>query len=293
MKRIILFVATNLAVLLVLSIALNILLPLLGLQPGGMGGLFVFALVFGFGGSFISLALSKWMALRSTGAHVIDRPRNSREYWLLQTVSQQAKAAGIAMPDVAIYNAPEINAFATGASRNNALVAVSSGLLEQMSEDEAEAVLGHEVSHIANGDMVTLTLIQGVVNTFVIFAARAVASVIDSLLRGNSDEENGLGLFAHMAVVFFLEAILGIGASIIVMWFSRYREYRADEGGARLAGADKMIAALQRLQGGQESQLQGTLAAFGISGKRGVSELFLSHPPLEKRIAHLQSCRSC
>ncbi|MCL6271032.1 protease HtpX [Sansalvadorimonas sp. 2012CJ34-2] len=288
MKRILLFVATNLAVVLVLGIVTSIVLPMLGLNTQGMSGLFVFALIFGFGGAFISLAISKWMALRSTGAQVIEQPRNATEHWLMETVSRQAQSAGIAMPQVAVYDAPDVNAFATGPSRNNALVAVSTGLLRNMSQDEAEAVLGHEISHVANGDMVTLTLIQGVVNTFVIFIARAIAMMINNFLR-NDEEGGGLGMFAYMGVVFVLEAILGIGASIIVMWFSRQREFRADEGGANLAGRHKMIAALRRLQGSQEPQMEGSLAAFCISGKRGISELFLSHPPLEKRIAHLQS----
>ncbi|WP_281645274.1 protease HtpX [Parendozoicomonas sp. Alg238-R29] len=288
MKRIALFLATNLAVVLVLGTVTSIVLPLLGLNTRGMGGLLVFALIFGFGGSFISLAISKWMALKTTGAEVIEQPRNSTQQWLLETVARQAQAAGIGMPQVAMYDSPDINAFATGASKNKALVAVSSGLIRNMSQDEAEAVLGHEIAHIANGDMVTLTLIQGVVNTFVIFIARAIAMVIDNFLKGD-DEEGGLGMFAYMGVVFVLEAILGIGASIIVMWFSRQREFRADEGGARLAGREKMVAALRRLQQSHEPQLEGSMMAFGINGKRTVSEMFLSHPPLEKRIAHLQS----
>ena len=288
MKRIALFLATNLAVVLVLGLVTSLVLPLFGLNTRGLGGIFVLALIFGFGGSFISLAISKWMALRSTGAEVIEQPRNATQQWLLDTVARQAQAAGIGMPQVAMYDSPDINAFATGASKNNALVAVSSGLIRNMSQDEAEAVLGHEISHIANGDMVTLTLIQGVVNTFVIFIARAIAMVIDNFMRGD-DEEGGLGTFAYMGVVFFLEAILGIGASIIVMWFSRQREFRADEGGAHLAGREKMVAALRRLQQSYEPQLEGSMMAFGINGKRSMSEMFLSHPPLEKRIAHLQS----
>ena len=288
MKRVLLFLATNLAIVLVLGIVASIVMPMLGLNPRSYSGLLVFAMIFGFGGSFISLAISKWMAIRSTGAVVIEQPSNATEQWLLETVARQAQAAGIAMPQVAIFDSADVNAFATGASKNKALVAVSSGLIRNMTQDEAEAVLGHEISHVANGDMVTLTLIQGVVNTFVIFIARAIAMAIDTFLK-RDDEEGGLGMFAYMGVVFVLEAILGIGASIIVMWFSRYREYRADEGGAHLAGRQKMIAALQRLQQGQEPQMEGSLMAFGISGKRSMSELFMSHPPLEKRIAHLQS----
>ena len=211
------------------------------------------------------------------------------EHWLLSTVTRQAQQAGIGMPEVGIYDSPEMNAFATGASRNNALVAVSSGLLYSMSRDEAEAVLAHEVSHIANGDMVTLTLIQGVVNTFVIFFARLVAGLISNFLRSDDEEEGaGMGGLAYMATVFVLEMIFGILASIIVMWFSRQREFRADAGSAKLAGRDKMIAALERLRQGHEPQLEGTMMAFGINGKRSVSELFMSHPPLEKRIEALR-----
>ena len=288
MKRILLFLATNLAVVLVLGLVTSVVLPLLGVDTRGYGGLLVFALIFGFGGAFISLAISRWMAVQSTGAVVIGQPRTREEFWLKETVGRQAKALGVAMPQVAVYDSPEINAFATGPGRNNALVAVSTGLLQAMSADEAEAVLAHEMSHVANGDMVTLTLIQGVVNTFVIFAARALAMLIDSVLRRDDDEGSGLGTLAYMAVVFFLEMVLGIGASVIVMWYSRQREYRADEGGARLEGRDKMIAALKRLEHSHESQLEGSVAAFGINGKSSASELFLSHPPLAKRIAHLQ-----
>jgi heat shock protein HtpX len=236
--------------------------------------------VFGMGGSFISLWMSKWMAKRSVGACVIESPRNRDEQWLIDTVRQQAESAGIGMPEVAIYDSPEINAFATGANRNNALVAVSSGLLRQMTADEAEAVLGHEISHVANGDMVTLTLIQGVLNTFVYFFARLVAQMIN---RGNNNA------FVYLMTVMAFQAIFGVLASIIVMAFSRYREFRADAGGANLAGRQKMIGALQRLQGKQaESQLDGQLTAFGISGKPAFAELFMTHPPLARRIAALQ-----
>ncbi|MCY4472453.1 MAG: protease HtpX [Kistimonas sp.] len=291
MKRVFLLLATNLAVVLVLGLVTSLVLPALGLNTRGYGGLLVFALIFGFGGAFISLAMSRWMAVQSTGASIIDQPRNQTEYWLMETVARQAEALGVAMPQVATYDSPEINAFATGPGRNSSLVAVSTGLLHAMNQDEAEAVLAHEMSHVANGDMVTLTLIQGVVNTFVIFIARAIAMLVDNVLRRGDNEGEGLGTFAYMGLVFFLEMILGIGASIIVMWYSRQREYRADEGGARLAGREKMIAALRRLQHGHESQLDGSMAAFGINGKRSVAELLLSHPPLEKRIAHLQSLR--
>jgi heat shock protein HtpX len=285
MKRVLLFLATNLAVILVLSIVLNVVFSFLGIDRSGIGGLLVFAAVFGFGGSFISLAISKWMAKRSTGAVVIEQPRNATEQWLMNTVARQAKAAGIGMPEVAVYDSPEMNAFATGMNRNNALVAVSSGLLRNMREDEIEAVLAHEVSHIANGDMVTLTLIQGVVNTFVIFLARLIAGMLN-----NSSNNNQGGGIAYFATVIVLEMVFGILASIIVMWFSRLREYRADAGAARLEGGpNKMIAALERLKHNHESRLEGSMMAFGIAGGAAKSELFLSHPPLEKRIAALRN----
>ena len=275
---------TNLAVMLVLGIVLSVLQSYLGLTRGSIGSLLLLAFVFGMGGSLISLAISKWMALRSTGAQVIEQPRSPDEIWLVETVKRQASNAGIGMPDVAIYDSPDINAFATGMSRNKALVAVSSGLLRAMSRDEAEAVLAHEVTHVANGDMVTLTLIQGVVNTFVIFLARLIASVI-----GDRDR----GVFAYMATVFVLEMVFGIVASMIVAAFSRTREFRADAGGASLAGREKMIAALERLKVSHESTLQGQLTAFGInSEKKTLGELFMSHPPLEKRIEALRNSAS-
>ena len=280
MKRVILFIATNLAILFVLGIVLSILMPLLGLNSASNSGLLFMCAVFGMGGSFLSLLMSKMIAKRSVGARVIQNPSNSEETWLVNTVQRQAELAGIGMPEVAVYDSPEINAFATGANRHNALVAVSTGLLTSMSRDEAEAVLAHEVSHVANGDMVTLTLIQGVLNTFVYFFARIVANMVN---RGNNSA------FTYFMTVMAFQAIFGILASIIVMGFSRYREYRADSGGADLAGRQKMIAALERLKSNQiESQLDGQLTAFGISGKRAWSELFMSHPPLEKRIAALQ-----
>jgi len=291
MKRIVLFLITNLAVLLVLSVVLSVIFSVFGIDNRSMGGLLIFAAVFGFGGAFISLMMSKWVAKKSTGAVVINAPQNATEHWLFNTVQHQAKQAGIGMPEVAIYDSPEMNAFATGMSKNNALVAVSTGLLHGMSQDEVEAVLAHEVSHIANGDMVTMTLIQGVVNTFVIFFARVVAGIIDNALRSNDEEEGqseGGGL-AYFVTVFILEIIFGILASIIVMWFSRQREFRADAGAAKLVGANAMVAALKRLQSNQESQLQGSMMAFGIASKPARSELFLSHPPLEKRIAALQA----
>ena len=289
MKRILLFLGTNLAVVLVLGIVMNIVFSALGISTQSVGGLLVFCAIFGFGGSIISLLISKWMAKRSTGAQVITTPRNQTEAWLVDTVARQAKAAGIGMPEVAIYNAPDMNAFATGAKRDDALVAVSTGLLDNMTRDEVEAVLAHEVSHIANGDMVTLTLIQGVVNTFVMFLARIIANVISSAMSNNNENGQGMGTFAYIATVFVLEMVFGILASIIVMWFSRQREYRADEGSAKLVGKEKMINALQRLGGSREPEMEGSMMAFGINGKRSMSELFLSHPPLEKRIAALRA----
>jgi heat shock protein HtpX len=287
MKRIVLFVLTNLAVMLVLYVALSIIMPLLGIRPeqGGMAPLLVFAAVFGMGGAFISLAMSKWTAKRMVGAQVIDQPRNDTETWLLNTVRRQAELAGIGMPEVAIYDAPDVNAFATGMSRNNALVAVSSGLLRAMSRDEAEAVLGHEISHIANGDMVTLTLLQGVLNTFVIVLSRLVGQFIDRAVFRN-ENGHGAGFFIATMVA---QLLFGVLASVIVMWFSRQREFRADRGGATLAGRGKMIAALQRLQAAHEpAMLPEQLAAFGIAGNKGIARLFMSHPPLEERIAALQ-----
>ncbi len=284
--RILLFLATNLAILVLLGIVMS----LLGLDSGSTSGLLVMAALFGMGGSFISLAMSKWIAKKSTGAQVIEQPSNQTEAWLLSTVQRQAEMAGIGMPEVAIYNAPDMNAFATGMKRDDALVAVSTGLLQNMSKDEIEGVLAHEVSHVANGDMVTLTLIQGVLNTFVIFLSRLVAGVINNFLR--SDEEGGgLGFFGYIAVTIFLEVILGLFASLIVMWFSRKREFRADSGAAHLAGKQKMIGALKRLQARHEpSQLPDQVSAFGIKAKEGgLASLFRSHPPLEERIAALQN----
>jgi heat shock protein HtpX len=290
LKRIVLFVLTNLAVVLVLSMTARILGIDRILTANGLnlGALLAFAALFGFGGSFISLMMSKFMAKMSTGAQVIVQPRNQVEQWLLQTVGRQAQQAGIGMPEVAIYDAPEINAFATGANRNSALVAVSTGLLNSMTREEAEAVLGHEISHVANGDMVTLTLIQGVVNTFVIFIARVVGYFVDRVLMKN-EEGPGIGYYVTSIAA---EIVLGILASIIVMWFSRHREFRADAGGAALAGREKMIAALQRLKAAYEpSTLPETVKAFGISGGGGdgLKKLFMSHPPLDERIAALHA----
>ena len=282
-KRMFLFLATNMAVLALVSIVMSIL----GVNPQQFGGLLIMAALFGFGGSIISLLVSKWMAKRATGAHVIDTPRNEAEQWLVTTVRRQAEAAGIGMPEVAIYDAPEINAFATGANRNNALVAVSTGLLRAMSRDEAEAVLAHEVSHVANGDMVTMALLQGVLNTFVIVLSRVIGRAIDGYL-GNRD---GYGIGYYLGV-FVLDMIFGLFASMIAMWFSRHREFRADAGGAALAGKPKMIAALERLaQSHGASTLPKQVAAFGISGGAGggLKRLLMSHPPLEERIQKLRS----
>ncbi|MFC3024721.1 protease HtpX [Vibrio zhugei] len=285
MKRVMLFLATNLAVVMVLSIVLNIVYAVTGMQPGSLSGLLVLAAVFGFGGSFISLLMSKKMALMSVGGSVIDNPRNETEHWVLQTVQRQAQQAGIGMPSVAIYDSPDMNAFATGAKRDDSLVAVSTGLLHHMTRDEAEAVLAHEISHIANGDMVTMTLMQGVVNTFVIFLSRVVANMVSSR---DSDEGEGSNVLVYFAVSMVLELVFGFLASFITMWYSRHREFHADAGSARLVGKHKMIAALERLKMSQESQLEGSMMAFGITGKRTMTELLMSHPPLDKRIDALK-----
>ncbi len=288
MKRIVLFVLTNLAVLFVISITLRLLgVDRIMNQSGGLNfnALLVMSLVMGFAGSLISLFLSKWMAKRSVGAHVIEAPSNATEQWLFNTVKRQADQAGIGMPEIAIYDSPDINAFATGWNRNNALVAVSTGLMNNMTQDEAEAVLGHEVSHVANGDMVTLTLIQGVVNTFVIFFSRIIGYFVDRVIFKNERGE-GMGFFITTMIA---QLVLGIFASMIVMWFSRYREFHADTGGATLAGRHKMIAALERLKLNQEqADLPKSVAAFGISGGGGLSRLFMTHPPLEERIEALR-----
>ena len=291
MKRIVLFLATNLAVMLVLSIVLSLLSSFFGINTKGSSGLLLMAMVFGFGGSIISLLMSKWMAKRAYGIQPIEQPRNEVEYWLVNTVKRQAEQAGIGMPEVGIYDAPDMNAFATGANRNQALVAVSSGLLYNMSRDEAEAVLAHEVSHVANGDMVTLTLIQGVVNTFVIYISRVLAGLVSNFFRSDDEESSATGGIAYFAISMVFELVFGILASTIVMWFSRQREFRADAGSAKLVGKEKMIAALERLARGQDSQLDGTMMAFGINGKTAMSELFMSHPPLEKRIQALREMR--
>ncbi len=290
MKRVFLFVMTNIAVLAVLSIVCKLLGvdQMLARSGGGLNfqGLLIMSGVFGMGGAFISLAISKWMALRSTGAKVITQPGNPTESWLLATVQRQAQAAGIGMPDVAIFEAAEPNAFATGMNKNKALVAVSTGLLRGMKQDEVEAVLGHEISHVANGDMVTLTLIQGVLNTFVIFLSRVIGQIIDRAVFKN-ERGNGIGSFM---MVMLLQILLGFLASMIVCWFSRQREFRADAGGARLAGRHKMIGALERLKAahGMPNMLPQQMTAFGIRGGR-MAQIFSTHPPLDVRIAALQA----
>jgi heat shock protein HtpX len=292
MKRIILFLATNLAVVLVLSIVLNVLGIGRSVGPGNMGALLVFSLVVGFTGSIISLLMSKPIAKWSTGARVIEQPANSTELWLMNTVQGLAQRAGIAMPEVAVYDG-EPNAFATGAFKNSALVAVSTGLLAGMNREEVEAVLGHEISHVANGDMVTLTLIQGVVNTFVVFLSRVVGFFVDQVLFRNNDERRGPGI-GYFISVFVFEIVFGLVASMIVAWFSRWREFRADAGSARLLNSSvPMQHALARLGQMQSADLPQSMQAFGIAGDgRGWGALFASHPPLEERIAALQGVRA-
>lgn len=285
MLRIILFLATNMAILVLLGIVMTVF----GIDSRSTTGLLFMAALFGMGGSFISLAMSKWIAKKSTGAQVIEIPSNPTEQWLYDTVKRMAEKAEIGMPEVAIYNSPDMNAFATGMKKNSALVAVSTGLLENMAKDEVEAVLAHEITHVACGDMVTLSLIQGVLNTFVIFLSRMAANVINNFL--SSDEEGGgLGFFGYMAVTIVLELILGLFASLIVMWFSRKREFTADKGAAYLTGKEKMVSALRRLQAHHEpSHLPDQVAAFGIRPKQGgMASLFRSHPPIEDRIAALE-----
>ena len=282
MMRILLFLATNMAVMLVLGIILSVT----GIAGNSTSGILIMALLFGFAGSLISLFLTKTMAFRSVDGEVITQPRNQTEHWLMDTVARQAQLAGIPMPEVAIYHSPDVNAFATGATKSNSLVAVSTGLLNNMTEAEAEAVLAHEISHIANGDMVTMALLQGVLNTFVIFLSRIIATAVASSRNNNGEETRSSSLYFLVSMV--LEMVFGVLASIIAMWFSRYREFRADAGSASLVGKEKMIMALQRLQQLHEPQnLEGSLNAFMINGKR--SELFMSHPPLEKRIEALRN----
>ena len=290
MKRIFLLVATNVAILLVLSVTLRLLGVDRILDERGdldLNALLIFSAVVGFSGSLISLALSKFIAKRAMGVRVIEQPRDAVEGWLVETVRRQAAAAGIGMPEVGVFDSPDMNAFATGPRRNSALVAVSTGLLHGMSRREAEAVLGHEISHVANGDMVTLTLIQGVVNTFVIFLSRVIGYVVDRVVFKT---ERGHGP-AFLITTIVAQLVLGILASMIVMWFSRYREFRADAGGARLEGREAMIGALERLRAQQPQPLPDQMAAFGISGAlgHGLKRLFMTHPPLEERIAALRA----
>ena len=295
MKRIFLFLATNMAIMVVLSIflwVLSLFFPGIGQTLNADGGMnmsavLVMAAVFGMGGSFISLAISKWSAKRMTGAQVIDQPSNDTERWLMQTVKLQAQRAGIGMPEVAIFDSPDMNAFATGMNRNNALVAVSTGLLRNMQRAEVEAVVGHEITHVANGDMITLTLIQGVVNTFVIVLSRVVGHFVDRVVFKT---ERGYGPAFYITSI-VAQVVLGVLASVIVMWFSRQREFRADSGGAKLAGTSGMIGALERLKAGvDQPHLPQQMAAFGISGgSQGLSRLFMSHPPLDERIAALKA----
>ncbi len=298
MNRVFLLVATNLAVIVVLSIVWNILDSMFGISqllinmglPAHFGYIAVMALVIGFGGAFISLWMSKGMAKRSMGVQIIESPKTKQERWLLEIVQRQSDAVGIDMPEVGIFHSPEPNAFATGARKNNALVAVSQGLLDQMTPDEVEAVLGHEISHVANGDMVTQTLLQGVLNTFVIFFARVVGYFIDSLLSRGEQNEGGLGM-GYFITSIVMELLFGFLASLIVMKFSRSREFHADNGGASLAGKQKMIAALKRLKQVQTPHdLPGEMAAFGIAGGvgEGLKKLMMTHPPLEERIAALE-----
>ncbi len=289
MKRIFYFLVTNLAIVLVLSVTMRLLgvEPFLNANGLNLNSLLIFAAVMGFGGAFISLAISKWSAKKMSGAVTIENPKTLDEIWLMNTVKKQSETVGIQMPEVAIFNSPVVNAFATGMSRNSSLVAVSSGLLEMMTKDEAEAVIGHEISHIANGDMVTLTLIQGVVNTFVLFFSRVIGYTVDKVVF-KTRQGTGPAFFITMIIS---ELLLGVLASIVVMWFSRQREYRADIGGGQLAGNQKMIAALQRLKSQYESSaLPKSIAAFGISGEQGMGlkELFSTHPSLDDRIARLQ-----
>jgi heat shock protein HtpX len=292
-KRISLFILTNLAIMLALSV-IYALLSAFGVLDsskalGSYGPLMVMSALFGFGGAFISLLMSKWIAKWTTGAQVIDAPRNDSERWLLDTVARHANRVGIKMPQVAIYDSPDMNAFATGATRNSSLVAVSTGLLQQMQRSEVDAVLGHEIAHVANGDMVTLTLLQGVLNTFVIFFSEIIGRLIDASMRGRDDERSGPGV-GYWVTTMVARMVLGIFAAVIVAWFSRRREFRADQGGASLAGRDNMVNALRRLNRSEESHLPEAVAAFGITPRPSrFGGLFRSHPPIEERIARLQA----
>lgn len=286
-KRVILFLLMNLAVMFVLNIVLQIIFKVTGIQGGSTAGILVMSAIFGFAGSLISLFLSKTMALRSVGAEIITTPRTQAEQWLFNTVQRQAQQANIPMPDIAIYHSADVNAFATGATKSNSLVAVSTGLLNNMTEAEAEAVVAHEISHIANGDMVTMTLLQGVLNTFVLFLSRIISTAASSSRDENGNSSQNTLVFWVVDIV--LQIVFGVIATMIAMWFSRYREFRADAGSAQLVGKEKMIAALERLQRIHEpQQLEGSLAAFMINAPK-TKELFMSHPPLEKRIEALRS----
>jgi heat shock protein HtpX len=290
MKRIFLFIVTNLAVLVLLSIVIFVVEQVFGLRlpQGGLGGLLVFAAVCGFGGALISLALSKWTAKHMMGVHVIGEPQSESEVWLAVTVQRLAAQARIGMPEIGTFDAEEMNAFATGARRNAALVAVSTGLLSGMSRPQAEAVLGHEITHVANGDMVTLALLQGVLNTFVIFLARVIGGLVDRALFKNDREESGIGF---LLTTLAAQLVLGILASLIVNWYSRRREFRADRGGANLAGTGNMISALEALKGSHGEPMPPQMRAFGINGSppKGFMQLFMSHPPLDERIAALRA----
>ncbi|MEJ0038556.1 MAG: protease HtpX [Gammaproteobacteria bacterium] len=294
MKRVLLFLATNLAIVLVLSVVAQLLGidRYLAARGGQLSQLLVVAALFGFGGAFISLAISKWMAKMSMGVQIIEQPRTDTEQWLVATVRRQAQAAGIGMPEVGVFNSPEPNAFATGARRDASLVAVSTGLLERMNRNEVEAVLGHEITHVANGDMVTLTLIQGVVNTFVIFLSRILGDIVDRTLfgRGRDGERSEGNGPAYFILVIVFQLVLGFLANLIVLWFSRYREFRADQGGAKLSGRENMISALERLKQAHEPLPQ-QFAAFGIASGNAskLTKLFMSHPPLDERIAALRA----
>jgi heat shock protein HtpX len=293
MKRIALLILTNLAVVLVLSVVTHLLGVdrYLAERDSNIGGLLMAAAVIGFGGAFISLAISKFTAKRMMGVQVIESPATPDEQWLVSTVKALAENAGIGMPEVGVFDSPAPNAFATGARRDHALVAVSTGLFRSMSRQEVEAVLGHEITHVANGDMVTLTLIQGVVNTFVIFLSRLIAGIVDRSVSRSDDSRPGM---VYMLTTIVCQLVLGVLATMIVMWFSRRREFRADAGGARLAGTASMIGALQRLKAAQDGALPTQMAAFGISGKSDgtLRELFMSHPPLERRIAALRQTQA-
>jgi heat shock protein HtpX len=291
MKRILLFLVTNLAVVAVLSIVARVtgLDVWMTAHGSSLGGLLVFAALFGFGGAIISLLISKWMAKRAMGVEVITEPANAEQAWLVSTVRQLSQQAGIGMPEVGIFDSPQPNAFATGARRDAALVAVSTGLLQGMDRSQVEAVLGHEITHVANGDMVTLTLIQGVVNTFVIFLSRIIGSIVDRAL--SRDDDRGGGGIGYFVAVMVSQLVLGLFASMIVAWFSRWREFRADAGGARLAGTGNMISALARLEAVHDSGLPAQMVAAGISGgvATGLQKLFMSHPPIPERIAALRA----